>query len=186
MRRSLSLLTSHRPLTVLQQIGSPRLLSSLPSSPTLRPLTLRSITVRKENQFFQIRTLPTVLHFSSQKNEPSSVALASITDSCSGTETGHDKKHHSKTAKFFLSFTCKVCSGSNSYLISKQAYFHGVIIVTCESCKNHHLIADNLGWFEDVEGKNIEEILAAKGEKVKRFMIQDNNTGTREILPRED
>jgi len=73
------------------------------------------------------------------------------------------------SSKLFLSFTCKVCNGSNSYMISKQSYNHGVVIVTCSTCKSHHLIADNLNWFEDIKGKNIEEIMAEKGEKVRKF-----------------
>jgi protein import protein ZIM17 len=54
-----------------------------------------------------------------------------------------------------------------------------VVLVRCQGCTNLHLIADNLNWFGE-SNKNIESILAEKGEKVKLL-----NSGTLEITPED-
>ena len=39
------------------------------------------------------------------------------------------------------------------------------MLLRCETCNSLHLIADNLGWFND-EKSNIETIMEEKGEKI--------------------
>lgn len=76
--------------------------------------------------------------------------------------------------KFQLMFTCKKCVTRNTKFITKQAYYKGVVIVICDGCANKHLIADNLNWFTDMNGKkNIEDIMAEKGETVQKIMSAD-------------
>lgn len=82
---------------------------------------------------------------------------------------GNEKREENDSGgKMQIAFTCTVCGTRNSRRFSKQSYEKGIVIVECDGCKNNHLIADNLGWFPDTGCKNIEQILAVKGEKVKR------------------
>ncbi|CAB0040641.1 unnamed protein product [Trichogramma brassicae] len=86
--------------------------------------------------------------------------------------------------KLQLAFTCKKCNSRNHKIITKKAYEKGVVIVRCEGCKNNHLIADNLGWFQGSGPKNIEKLLKEKGEHVRR--IRDDSEGYFEVLANEE
>lgn len=57
--------------------------------------------------------------------------------------------------------------------ISKVAYYKGMVVSTCRSCKNYHLIADNerkLDMGGDY-GPRIDEFLASKGETVQKLTM---------------
>ncbi|KCV69512.1 hypothetical protein H696_03933 [Fonticula alba] len=80
----------------------------------------------------------------------------------------NDKKDH------------RECGHQNVRFISPEAYTSGLVIARCESCRNLHLVADNLGWFSDQHGpdstagpakpKRLEEMLSATGQTVLRRM----------------
>ena len=65
-----------------------------------------------------------------------------------------------------MAYTCGKCEHKQARTFSRHSYEKGVVLIRCENCDSLHLVADNLGWFED--GKvNIEEIMKRKGEHVQ-------------------
>ncbi|KAF5794612.1 putative mitochondrial import protein TIM15 [Helianthus annuus] len=65
-----------------------------------------------------------------------------------------------------MMFTCKVCETRSVKTISRESYEKGAVVARCGGCNNYHLIADHLGIFG--EKCTIEDILAARGEEVKK------------------
>lgn len=72
---------------------------------------------------------------------------------------------------YVIMFTCEVCQGKSVKSFSKNSYHKGVVLIRCEGCDKIHLIADNLGWFED-KPVNIEDIMKRKNKSM--IKITDN------------
>ncbi|KAJ3305849.1 hypothetical protein HDV03_000958 [Kappamyces sp. JEL0829] len=89
------------------------------------------------------------------------------------TEKAAETKTAADAERLVIGFTCKVCSTRSYKSMSKQAYNNGVVIIKCDGCKNLHLIADHLGWFDSQKGPvgTIESIMKEKGESVQRVQF---------------
>jgi hypothetical protein len=73
---------------------------------------------------------------------------------------------------YLFVYTCKVCGNRSERKISKRAYHHGVVLVQCPGCQKHHLVADNLKWFEDAP-VNIQSLMERQGESVFTGTVEE-------------
>ncbi|KAH8675936.1 DNL zinc finger-domain-containing protein [Xylariales sp. PMI_506] len=72
-----------------------------------------------------------------------------------------------------LTFTCVPCGSRSTHAISKQGYHHGSVLITCPSCRNRHIISDNLKIFGE-KNVTIEDIMKEKGQLVKRGTLGED------------
>jgi protein import protein ZIM17 len=71
-------------------------------------------------------------------------------------------------------------------MFTKRSYHHGIVLIRCEGCEGVHLIADNLGWFED-SSVNVEDIIKRNGEEYKKLSVDGLfQMSTNDIFKKED
>jgi hypothetical protein len=89
--------------------------------------------------------------------------------------------------KMLIGFTCKVCETRSHRTMSRHAYTKGIVLVECPGCQSRHLLADNLGWFEQRgEARTVEDIIAARGETVRRAWKHDEHGAILECLGEQE
>eukprot|EP00040_Diaphanoeca_grandis_P002699 m.22466 g.22466 ORF g.22466 m.22466 type:complete len:185 (-) comp13830_c0_seq1:104-658(-) len=136
---------------------TPNIAASVSTTQFSTPIYQRSLLNRIEQRVQQSKLLSTKPANNDVATEQPS------TDATSSQTLGHIEK-----PRMAITFTCNVCETRATKTFTKHSYEKGVVIIRCDGCEKNHLIADNLGWFLDAAGKNIEDILAAKGVKVNR------------------
>ncbi|CAK9159644.1 unnamed protein product [Ilex paraguariensis] len=81
-------------------------------------------------------------------------------------------------------YTCKVCETRSIKTVCRESYEKGVVVARCDGCNNLHLIADRLGWFG--EPGSIEELLAARGEEVKKGYVDTLNLALEDLAGKKN
>ncbi|KAL4736137.1 DNL zinc finger-domain-containing protein [Aspergillus similis] len=187
LRLSLSLRSLHnaRPLTQSLSQGAPRLYSQLsfsrrhsisrPSLPTYFPNKIRAVS----------QAIP--VRYISDSSPPQPLTDRSATAEEDAKAAEDNRLRREQEPAYQLSFTCKPCGERSSHRVSKHGYHRGTVLIQCPSCKNRHVISDNLGIFFE-KGKTLDDLLQERGQAITRGTLQGDmefwDDGT--VTKRED
>ncbi|KAI0425433.1 DNL zinc finger-domain-containing protein [Xylaria sp. FL1042] len=141
------------------QTVSPSFLRPYPHLPrTLQPSAHRSVhTIPKP-------TIP------AQDGAPSSSSSSSSSSPSSADATTPRKQLE---PHYQLTFTCVPCAARSTHVVSKQGYHRGSVLISCPSCRNRHIISDNLNIFGDRK-ITVEDLLRERGQLVKRGTLGED------------
>ncbi|KAL4820424.1 DNL zinc finger-domain-containing protein [Aspergillus spinulosporus] len=171
LRLSLGLRAVHntRPLTQSLSQGVPHLYSQLsfsrhhsisqPSPPTYLPSKIRAVS------------RPSSVRYASGSAPSKPLTDRSATAEEDAKAAEENRLRREQEPAYQLSFTCKPCGERSSHRVSKHGYHRGTVLIQCPSCKNRHVISDNLGIFFE-KGKTLDDLLQERGQAITRGTLQ--------------
>jgi hypothetical protein len=107
-----------------------------------------NVSFDQTKHFIKLSTIPKPNPLAHKSFSTQSPILLSKSNDCTT-----DGSINSNLPRLAISFTCNVCQERLTRTFLKQSYEKGVVIIKCVKCLNHHIIADNLKWFSDLNGK---------------------------------
>ncbi|KAI1113360.1 DNL zinc finger-domain-containing protein [Nemania sp. NC0429] len=140
------------------------------SKVALRPL---ATVLRPPRSIFPpvLQTLPPIgrrlAHVIPKPPQPAEDASSPSSSSTSHSSAGRIPPRLHLEPHYVLHFTCVPCGDRSSHHVSKQGYHRGSVLITCPSCRNRHVISDNLNIFGD-RRITVDQLLREKGQLVKR------------------
>ena len=132
--------------------------------------TMREETVATASSRARSQIAPRRRAFSTAARATTLPGRRAVSTASSDDGTGLPGTEHGGR-RLAIVFTCTVCDTRSAKKFSEQAYREGVVVVRCPGCGNDHLIADNLGFFED--DWTLEDALRARGDAVET--LDDDN-----------
>jgi hypothetical protein len=111
-------------------------------------------------------------HFKSTEALSSSVS-STTTTTTSTAVNAQATPSEVESRRLSITCTCKICDERLTRTFLKNSYEKGVVIIKCNKCLNHHIIADNLGWFSDLKGKKLAFIIYKKTNKNVQLFLQN-------------